>query len=180
MRYLPIVLLFGIILNFGCVVFFRLSLDRKHQREIREMASSFHEQIVSFSSDALRRIDDYFISNRVSNAVSPSGVSTVNPQDVLFKDSGEWDYSFMMIDGIPFARVGIVNFSVGSRFPRGGSITAIYPDYVIVNDSLSFRNRSFVSLSRSSPLSASDSVSVVDHVTKPSKELSNYVRTTNN
>lgn len=176
MRYAPIVLLLGILLNFGCVLVFRLKLDRKYNEDFVRLSESLQNQLVSFSSDALRQIDDYFASNRLVRASSPSDFS-VSHEDILFKDSGDWDYYYMMIDGLPFARVGIVNFSVGSKFPRGGFITAIYPDYVVVNDSLSFRNRSF-----RSPSSVSVSVGefekpvVPDTTYKPNKELIDYVK----
>lgn len=179
MRYAPIVLLFGILLNFGCVLVFRLKLDRKYNEDFVRLSESLQNQLVAFSSDALRQIDDYFASNRLSRASSSSSSSdtSVSSEDILFKDSGEWDYSYMMIGGLPFARVGIVNFSVGSKFPRGGSITAIYPDYVVVNDTLSFRNRSFRSASSvSAPVGEFDKPVVPDTTYKPNKELIDYVK----
>lgn len=182
MRFLPLFFLIGILLNFGCIVVFRLKLDRKYQNEIAEMSSEFQRQISDFSASALHKIDDYFISNRFSRVCSDS-VSSSSPSfsvdDILFKPSGDWDYLYMQINNQPFARVGIVNFTIGSRFPLGGVITAIYPDTVVVNDSLSFRNRSFFSSSLASLPSSSDEIPFVPDTTyKPNKELTDYVRTT--
>lgn len=181
MRYVPIVLLFGIFLNFSCVLIFRLKLDRKMNNDFKLLADSLQSQLVSFSSDALKQIDDYFFSNRVSRSSSFSdSPASSSPEDILCRDSGEWDYSYMKVNNIPFARVGIVDFSIGSRFPRGGFITAIYPDCVIVNDTLSFRNRSFRSSfpSSSQPLGEFEKPFIPDTTYKPNKELTDYVKRT--
>ena len=151
MRYMPIILLIGIICNLLCIVVFRLKLDRKYSAEFKALSTSLQSDLVSFSSDALSRIDNYFLSNKVSRASSPR--SDVSPSDILFLDSGDYDYYYYSVGGAPVARVGCCDFYIGSSFPRGGRITAIYPDYLVVDDSLSFRNRSFVpflSYSRSS------------------------------
>lgn len=189
MRYLPIVLLIGILSNFLCLVVFRLKLDRKYDSRFADLSTSLNEQLVSFSTASLARIDNYFRSN-LQSRVNSSFSSTASlskddydPKSVLFLDSGECDYYYYLFNGEPFARIGISDFRVGNPFPRGGSITAIFPDCLIVDNSLLFRNRSFSSYSpfssRSSSFS-SPSISENNSIKpyKPLEELSN-VKSTN-
>lgn len=163
MRYMPIVLLIGIIANTACVLLFRLKLDRRHQEQLRDISNTFHSQLVSFSSDALSRIDNYIISNRTQSVNSTSS-DTDSISSALFSETGDCDYHYFTVSGSPCARIGITDFYVGSRFPRGGFITAIFPDSIIVNDEYLFKNRQFTSYYSNIHSSLGDSIPGVNSI----------------
>lgn len=184
MRYLPIVLLLGILANFICVVVFRLKLDRRYQSEFNELSHALHVELMTFSRDALARVDSYFASNKVNSVNSVSSVSSSSssdPTSVLFRDSGECDYYYYVYNGDPVARIGISDFRIGYPFPKGGAITAIFPDFLIVDNSLSFRNRSYKPYSSDISYTSFRPAQVYDNSSKPvkpnesSKELKSHV-----
>lgn len=182
MRFMPIVLLIGILLNFGCVVVFRLKLDRKMGRDFDALSNTLRSQVSDLTVAALASIDAYFASNNIPTTTSSSVVSSSDEIDITFhKEIGDWDYDYFLSDSLPIARVGYSYFRVGDSFPRGGKITDIYPDCVVINDRFVFRNRLFVSRSVSSPSSSIDKkmdfvdTSKVEY--KPNKELNRRVGT---
>ena len=182
MRFMPLVLLVGIIFNFVCVVVFRLKLDRKMSSDFDKLSESLQGQVSDLTVSALRSIDSYFVSNsipRSSSSVSSS--SSSDEMELTFhKEIGEWDYDYFLSDGFPLARVGPSYFRVGDSFPRGGKITDIFPDCVVVNDRFFFRNRTFVSRSLSPSSSVDKKLSFVDTSDvqyKPNKELLSHVGT---
>lgn len=181
MRFMPIVLLIGILLNFGCVVVFRLKLDRKMGRDFDSLSDSLRSQVADLTVAALASIDAYFVSNNIPRSAS-SPVSSSDEIDITFhKEIGDWDYDYFISDSVPLARVGYSYFRVGDSFPRGGKITDIYPDCVVINDRFVFRNRLFVSRSVSSSSSILDKkldfVDISKFEYKPNKELKRRVGT---
>lgn len=183
MRFLPVVLLLGILANFICVIVFRLKLDNQYQDKFTVFSESLKSDISTFTSDALSSIDSYFVSNSLKSASSPSNVSS-NTHEVnnpFLLDGGEWNYHYFRIDEQPKAQVGFTIFEVGSIFPRGGSITAIFPDYIVVNNSHFVRNRNLsIAPSSTSPKTQTQSEIVPSKVQyTPNKELKEYVSRTN-
>lgn len=184
MKFLPLILLIGIIANVCCVLIFRLKLDRHYQKEFAQLSNTLKSDISNFAVDSLRSIDNYFVSNRLNQstfAISNNNANVII-NDVFYKDGGEWFYTYFRNDDLDYARVGIVDFSVGSSFPRGGTITAIYPDLVVVDDKFFVRNRhSLDSLSSSSSSSNNDSIPKIEKIKpeyKPNKDLVQYVKST--
>lgn len=183
MRFLPIVLLLGILANFICVIVFRLKLDKQYQEKFTVFSESLKSDISRFSSDALFSIDSYFVSNSFKFASSLSNISS-NSNEVknpFLLDGGEWNYHYFEIDHNPKAQVGFTIFEVGSIFPRGGSITAIFPDYIVVNNSHSVRNRNLsIAPSATSPNVQNQSEIAPSKIQyTPNKELKDYVTRTN-
>lgn len=176
MRYIPIVLLFGILANFVCVVVFRLKLDREYDKRFSLMSDTINAQVHQFSVDALRSIDMYFVSNSVLGSVSSGSdsPSELKADVVFYDDGGDWSYDYFLSDGVSLARVGCVYFRIGDNYPRGGRISAIYPDSVVIDGKYHVRNSSFVSVSRSS--SQSQEMKFVDSTYKSNKELMDYVK----
>lgn len=183
MRFLPIILLLGILANFICVIVFRLKLDKQYQEKFTTFSESLKYDISRFTTDALSSIDSYFVSNSFKFASSPSNFSSTSNEvkNPFLLDGGEWNYHYFQIDKQPKAQVGFTIFEVGSVFPRGGSITAIYPDYIVVNNSHSVRNRNISlapsALNNNTQSQTEISPSKVQYT--PNKELKDYVTRTN-
>lgn len=176
MRYVPFVLLLGILANFVCVVVFRLKLDREYDKKFSLMSDTINAQVHQFSLDALRSIDMYFVSNSVRKSVSSVSDSSsgLKTDIVFYDDGGYWSYDYFLSDGVSLARVGCVYFRVGDNYPRGGRISAIYPDSVVIDGKYHVRNSSFVSVS--SPSSQSQEMKFIDSTYKTNKELMDYVK----
>lgn len=144
MRFLPIVLLLGIVFNSVVVLVYRVKSERDFSRRYDDFRQLVNSQMHSLTVDALSRIDNYFLSNsvlRAQSANSPAN-SVVDIPSPFYENSGNWNYHFMVVDGYPAARVGFSDFFVGSPFPRGGVITAIYPDGVCIDDRYFVNNSS--------------------------------------
>ena len=137
MRYVPIVLFLGILSNLVCVVVFRLRLDRKYQYQFEEYKNALASDVRALSVDALTAIDGYFVSNYHASATSPAPVSATVRS---FTDSGDWQFDYFEHDGVRYARVGVRNYREGDIFPRGGLITSLHPDGVLVDGEYWFRN----------------------------------------
>ena len=150
MRFMPLVLLIGILLNFVCVVVFRLKLDRKMGRDFVSLSDSLRSQVTDLTVAALSSIDAYFVSNNIPRSASFASSPSDEIDATFHREVGDWDYDYFLSDSLPIARVGYSYFHVGDSFPRGGKITDIYPDCVVINDRFVFRNRLFVSRSVSS------------------------------
>lgn len=183
MKFLPVILLIGIIANVCCVLIFRLKLDRHYQSEFTQLSNTLKSDIANFAAESLRSIDYYFVSNCLNQstfAITNNNNYATN-DDVFYKDGGEWFYTYFRNDDLDYARVGIVDFSVGSPFPRGGTITAIYPDMVVVDDRFSVRNKHTLDFLSSSLSSNNESIPQIEKIKpeyKSNKELAQYVRTT--
>lgn len=186
MKFVPVLLLFGIILNVCCVLIFRLKLDRHYKIEFSQLSNNLKTELAAFAADSLRSIDNYFVSNRLSfvTSATTNHIENVTTEEVFYKDGGEWYYVFFRFDGLDYARVGIVDFLVGSPFPRGGTITAIYPDFVVVDDKFSIRNKNS-SYTQFSPSSSNNNnndsnpqIQKFKTEYKPNEELTHYVKST--
>lgn len=137
MRWLPPIFLFGILLNAVLCLVFRLRVDRAAQERFELFRSAASSEIVSLTTNALHAIDAYFVSNRVAS-VSVSAFSSGSSSDVLedypiLRNAGTWKYHYFELGNNRFARVGIRNYGEGDFFPRGGLITNIHPDGIVVD-----------------------------------------------
>ena len=95
MRFVPIVLLFGIIANFLVVIIFRLKLDRDYEKRFLDYSEQLHSQLVSFSSNVLFRVDCFLQSNSYSRVSCPEFSDySFSRSSSLFDDKGTWDYVF--------------------------------------------------------------------------------------
>lgn len=136
MRWIAPILFLGIVFNSLCLLVFRIKLDRRSAKDFQLLSNDLQSRISSFSDSALRSIDLYFVSNyhaRVSSDISVVGASRVPSSEYFAEDCGEWDYHYSRIDGFSCAMVGTQVFRVGDPFPRGGRISSIYPDSIVVN-----------------------------------------------
>lgn len=142
MRYAPLVLFIGILFNLVCVVVFRLRLDRKYRDQFEEYKISLASDVHNLSRDALSAIDGYFVSNYNHSVSAPlsASLSAVDNPSRSFADSGDWFFDYFEHDNVRYARVGIRNYREGDVFPRGGFITSIHPDGVLVDGEYWFRN----------------------------------------
>lgn len=142
MKFAPIILFVGILFNLACVIVFRLRLDRKYHDQLEEYKQVLSSEVHSLSVDALSSIDGYFVSNYQASATSPVSFSA---SARTFTDSGDWQFDYFEHDRARYARVGIRNYREGDVFPRGGHITSIHPDGVLVDGEYWFRNLSATS-----------------------------------
>lgn len=146
-RFLPIILLFGILFNCAAVVVFKIKNDRRVASEYQNLSNALHSQVESFSLSALRSIDSYFISNSVyrSSSVTNFLSGSTSPKSPVYDVVGDWEYIYWKLGSESFARVVNLNnskdYRVGDRFPRGGIITSIEPDGICLNDFFWVNNR---------------------------------------
>lgn len=178
MRWIAPILFLGIVFNSLCLLVFRIKLDRRSAKDFQLLSNDLQSRISSFSDSALRSIDLYFVSNyhaRVSSDISVVGASRVPSSEYFAEDCGEWDYHYSRIDGFSCAMVGTQVFRVGDPFPRGGRISSIYPDSIVVNGEYFFRNRSYRGIFASSVVPV-DSIRPDVPKYEPPKEIDKYVK----
>lgn len=137
MKFAPIILFLGLLFNLACVIVFRLRLDRKYHDQLEEYREVLSSEVHALTVDALTAIDGYFVSNYHASVTSPSSfVASAR----TFADSGYWLFDYFEHDRVRYARVGVRNYREGDIFPRGGYITSIHPDGVLVDGEYWFRN----------------------------------------
>lgn len=155
-RVIAFVLLFGIILNSVLILIFRLKMDRAYRARFDTFSTEVKSSISDFTVAAMASIDSYFASNYLGRASSsdshPSNsvYSSPSPSDTspFHIPSGSWEFVYYEYGNTPFARVGRRDYCAGDIFPRGGLITSIHPDGIVVDGRYWFSNRpndSFVS-----------------------------------
>ena len=137
MRFIPFILVVGVLLNCLLCVVFKLRIDRRYNDQFVSFRSELSSDVQDFTRRALSTIDDYFLSNQVSRVSSDSSpVLNSSPNDngsPLLKDIGDWKYTYFEVNGIRYARVSFRNYKEGDFFPRGGVITSIHPDGLVVD-----------------------------------------------
>lgn len=155
MRYLPLVMTLALLLNFSTVLFFKFKVARDLNLKISELSSASDRRFEAFASDVLHRVDGFLYSNvlhRVSSGVSngndlsPASLSPADERRLVLHEvvSSDFDYDYYF-DGNPHAYLDGSVFSVGDPFPRGGVITNITRDSILVSNKYLFvrpsRNR---------------------------------------
>lgn len=131
-RYLPILFLLGIIFNFGCVIVFRLRLDRRNDNQYERFKGLIENRVADLSRDALVSIDSYFASNYISSV--SSSTSLPSKESVIYDTVSSWNYSYCEVGSLTYAISNNRRYTVGDRFPRGGYITDIHPDGVVLDN----------------------------------------------
>lgn len=130
-------LLVGVLFNIVSYFHFRYASSRKVDIAIEQLTLAS----VKIYDDVLLKVDDYLagVSSNVSSRVSasfssPSSSSSdqkTNDTPILpVVDSIEYDYYIK--DGRHMARIGRQDFSDGSPFPRGGVISRVYDDCILL------------------------------------------------
>lgn len=151
MKYLPLAIVLGILFNLFAVVFFKFKVVGGYREEISQLRLASDQRFERFASDVLSRVDAFLYSNVVDRAAlsvtNSSGASPVL-HEIVGRDF-EYEYYF---DGKPHANIDGSYLSVGDIFPRGGVITDINRDSILVSGRYLFIRPS--RLRASSPLSA--------------------------
>lgn len=145
MRYLPIVMFLAVLFNFGTVLFFKFKVARDLNLKLTDLAAASDRRFEAFASDVLSRVDGFLYSNVVNRAStgastgalisSPAALSPSEERRLILHEvvSSDFDYDYFS-DGRPHAYLQGVVYSVGDPFPRGGVISSIGPDSILVSD----------------------------------------------
>lgn len=127
----------GVIFNVVSYFHFRYASSRKVDMAIEQLTLSS----VKIYDDVLLKVDDYLavVSSNVSSRVSASFSPSPSSSDEKEKDTpilpvvDSIDYDYYIKDGRHMARIGNQDFSDGSPFPRGGVISRVYGDCIILD-----------------------------------------------
>lgn len=157
MRFYPLLIFVALLFNLGSVVLFKFKVTRDFNNQISELRKFSDERFERFGSDVLFRIDSYLASNVVSRTSSGASlIPTDNQPSVFYEIVGrDFDYEFFF-DGKPHANIDGSYLSIGDLFPRGGVISDITRDGILVSGRYLFLRPS--RLAKSS-LSSSQSLS---------------------
>lgn len=115
---------------------FRYASSRKVDIAIEQLTLTS----VKIYDDVLLKVDDYLasVSSNVSSRVSASFSSSPLTSEEKSKDTpilpvvDSIEYDYYVKDGRHMARIGNQDFSDGSPFPRGGVISRVYGDCIIL------------------------------------------------
>ena len=134
-------LLVGVLFNIVSYFHFRFASARKVDKAIEQLTLSS----VKLYDDVLLKVDDYLsvVSSNVFSSVSSSFFSSSSSSsssslDDKLKNSpilpvvDSIEYDYYVKDGRHMARIGNQDFSDGSPFPRGGVISRVYGDCIIL------------------------------------------------
>lgn len=137
-RYGVILILFiGVLFNIISFVHFYFSSSRKVDEALRSLTVSS----IKIYDDTLSKVDDYLSALSTNVAFysrSPSSDSLSASVDFNKSDSpilpvvDSIDYDYFVSDGRHIARIGRQDFSDGSPFPRGGVISRVYDDCILL------------------------------------------------
>ena len=129
------ILCVGVLFNIISFVHFYFSSSKKVDSALESLTLSS----VKLYDDVIARVDDYLFSLTTNLSFSSSFTSDFNSSSSKRKedtpilplvDSIEYDY--FVKDGRHMARIGRQDFSSGSPFPRGGVISRVYDDCIIL------------------------------------------------
>lgn len=126
----------GVLFNIVSYFHFRFASSRKVDVAIEQLTLAS----VKIYDDVLLKVDDYLasVSSNVSSRVSASFSSSPLTSDEKAKDTpilpvvDSIEYDYFVSDGRHMARIGNQYFSDGSPFPRGGVISRVYGDCIIL------------------------------------------------
>lgn len=129
-------LLVGVLFNIVSYFHFRYASSRKVDIAIEQLTLTS----VKIYDDVLLKVDDYLasVSSNVSSRVSASFSSSPLTSEEKSKDTpilpvvDSIEYDYYVKDGRHMARIGNQDFSDGSPFPRGGVISRVYGDCIIL------------------------------------------------
>lgn len=159
----------GVLFNIVSYFHFRFASSRKVDVAIEQLTLAS----VKIYDDVLLKVDDYLasVSSNVSSRVSASSSSSPLTSEEKSKDTpilpvvDSIEYDYYVRDGRHMARIGNQDFSDGSPFPRGGVISRVYGDCIILEGGYRV-TRQNARVSPSSSRSAASRPSVVS-VTLP-------------
>lgn len=126
----------GVLFNIVSYFHFRFASSRKVDVAIEQLTLAS----VKIYDDVLLKVDDYLssVSSNVSSRVSASFSSSPLISEDKAKDTpilpvvDSIEYDYYVKDGRHMARIGNQDFSDGSPFPRGGVISRVYGDCIIL------------------------------------------------
>lgn len=134
------ILCVGVLFNIISFVHFYFSSSKKVDSALESLTLSS----VKLYDDVIARVDDYLHSVTTNLAFSSSSSSTsTSTSDVSSSSKNKedspilpvvdtLDYDYYVKDGRHIARIGRQDFSSGSPFPRGGVISRVYDDCIIL------------------------------------------------
>lgn len=142
-KFTNILLLFGITSNIVLYLFFRINLERRINNRLDGALTFASSNLVRMTTYAM----DYTRSVVTSNLLIHSTNNTTNDhsvvadqKDVFFEYKDSLPFHYFEIQGVPYARLGCITISISSPFPRGGYVTQIYPDSIVINNKYYFTN----------------------------------------
>lgn len=161
------ILCVGVLFNIITFVHFYFSSSKKVDSALESLTLSS----VKLYDDVIARVDDYLQSvttNLSFSSSSSSAASDVSSSSKKKDDSpilpvvDSIEYDFFVKDGRHMARIGRQDFSSGSPFPRGGVISRVYDDCIILEGGYRVARQNRLASSSSRPSLSAPSVTSSD------------------
>ncbi|MBQ4385442.1 MAG: hypothetical protein II823_05925 [Kiritimatiellae bacterium] len=131
------ILCVGVLFNIITFFHFYFSSSKKVDAALESLTLSS----VKLYDDVIARVDDYlhsvttnlsFSSSAAVASEASSSFSRNKEDSPILPVVDTLDYDFYVKDGRHIARIGRQDFSSGSPFPRGGVISRVYDDCIIL------------------------------------------------
>lgn len=138
-KFFKVLLLIAIIINLALSVIFKISNYNQNKKLINANLNRANEQLSEMVAQVLSYTRNVISTNTLSNITTSSNQFSSNnifqsDTPILHKEVLNFRYHYFEVDNKPFAKIGLINLSIGQPFPRGGIITAIYPDCIILDN----------------------------------------------
>lgn len=150
-RKLKIILILGIILNFLIISYLRFVVEKNNKDRLNDYLIEANDKLVKMTEYALDYTRYVVASNylnhlQITNLLTSSQMKTLqqdDPFDSGYKTKEAIDFHYFEYNGIPCAQYGISRVKIGSQFPLGGIVTAIYPDGIIIDNLYRYPNNAY-------------------------------------
>lgn len=133
-----VLLILGVGVLFNIISFFHFRFSTV--RRVNDSVKAIEVSSLRLYDDVLKRVDDYMhtVSTNFnfssSSAVIASEQISANKDDTpLLPLVDSIDYDYFVHNGRHIARIGRQDFSDGSPYPRGGVISRVYDDCLILD-----------------------------------------------
>ena len=124
---------------FNVISFFHLYFSSS--KKVDDALQSLTVSSIKLYDDTLSKVDDYlhglstntaFVSRLPSSEIPSISGNTTKEDSPILPVVDSIDYDYFVSDGRHIARIGRQDFSDGSPFPRGGVISRVYDDCILL------------------------------------------------